>query len=340
MRRLDQDPDVVSIAQELKLPSEGNAVSHILYFCHERIRGWLKEHGPVESAQQLENLVCRKLHLTVEEFSSDEELETICDRYAGRGEGVFKSLPGTFDSETFATLIERRKADRRSPDRFVALIDCRGAKAFRKFFTRWHEIAHVMTNGKQLLLPLHRSSNQQNGEEKLMDVIAAQIGYYTDLFDPILREEMRVAGGKLTFEVVDRVRARYAEEASFEATMNACIARSQLPVSYIECGMGLKKSERNAGTTGTKPQPKLRVLKSSRGDNAPHFHLNMAVPALSKISSSFQEDFTMPLNLGTENLSIWTHSDGRSIGTDDVCIATRKSFDKILALVTTISKKP
>ncbi len=327
--KLNEDPEIILIAQSLKIPIEGDAVSSILYFCRRRIDAWLKEHGPVRDIRQLERLVCSKLQLTIEEFGSEAELEQICDRYAAKGEGVFKSLPGSFDEGTYATLLERRKAGKRSRDRFVALVDCRGNKYFRRFFTRWHEIAHIMTNGKQLLLPLHRSSGQQNGEEKLMDRIAAEIGYYPTLFDPVLKDEIS-REGRLTFEAVDRVRSRFSDEASFEATLRNCIARAPIPVSFIECGIGRKAGE------DWRALPKLRVLKATHGQSAPRFHRNIAVPAQSRLTGAFHDGSFTTANLGFESMSIWMHSDGRALGTQNVHIEARRSSERLWALVTAI----
>ena len=41
--------------------------------------------------------------------------------------------------------MKRKNVADDAPDRFVAVIDCRGSKLARRFFTRWHEIAHRLT---------------------------------------------------------------------------------------------------------------------------------------------------------------------------------------------------
>lgn len=184
-----------------------------------------------------------------------------------------------------------------------------------------------MTNGKQLLLPLHRSSLQQNGEEKLMDLIASEIGYYPTLFDPVLKEEIS-REGRLTFDAVDRARARFSEEASFDATLRVCIARSDIPVSFLECGMGRKTGE------DQRTLPKLRVLKTIHGNAAPKFHRNIAVPTQSRLAAAFHDRSFMNANLGVESMSIWRHSDGRALGAQSVHIEAKKVSDKLWALVT------
>lgn len=342
MKKWQEDPGILSIAQSLQLSPQGNAVDSILYFCRTRINEWLLDHPTVKNIAELESLVCSKLHLTIFEFESEAELEQICDRYSEGGDPVFKTIPGSFDDETYATLLERRSGDKRSPDRYVALIDCRGAKAFRRFFTRWHEIAHVLSNGQQLLLQLcHRSTSQQNAEEKLMDAIAAEIGFYPEIFDPILRQEFEVEG-RLTFRVVDGVRQQFCPEASFQSTLIACLKRSGVSVSYLECGLGLKAMERRQLESMQQlllpekaPEAKLRVLNSMKFGDAPRFHRNMSVPSTSLVAKSFEASPpSASENFAKENLAIWRHSTDKCLGYNDIFIEVRKLGDsKILALV-------
>ena len=51
------------------------------------------------------------------------------------------------DSEnpTYGALVRRKNTTPDDLDRWVAVIDCRGDKLARRFFTRWHEIAHRLT---------------------------------------------------------------------------------------------------------------------------------------------------------------------------------------------------
>ena len=54
---------------------------------------------------------------------------------------------------TYGALVQRRNAGPTDPDRFVAVIDSRGGKLARRFFTRWHEIAHRLTTDADMLEP-------------------------------------------------------------------------------------------------------------------------------------------------------------------------------------------
>src|ERR1051325_647483 len=208
MRKLDSEQEVLKIAAGLKVDWQQNAVQNIIALCHEKISKWLKGAPKIRSIRELEVLVCQKVKLVFEEVRSDEDLTEIVRKYLGLGEPIFATLKSDLDEKTFATLIERRKIDGNSNDRYVAVIDCRGNKAARRFFTRWHEIAHLLTLQGQLELPLHRSTTDQNPTERLMDTIAGEIGFYDPFFPPILREEVAKERG-LTFAAVERIRERF-----------------------------------------------------------------------------------------------------------------------------------
>ena len=98
---------------------------------------------------QLEALVTQRLQMVFEEIRSDADFDRITDQYArGKKDSVFAAMRTKFDdadNPTFGALVKRKNVGDDAPDRFVAVIDCRGSKLARRFFTRWHEIAHRLT---------------------------------------------------------------------------------------------------------------------------------------------------------------------------------------------------
>jgi hypothetical protein len=284
----------------------------------------------------------------IEEVWSDEELNAACDKYLRQGEVIFAHVREDFDDMTFATLVERKKISPKSPDRYVAIVDCRGQKGLRRFFTRWHEIAHILTLNQQLELRLHRTSTatEQKPSEKLMDTIAAEIGFYKPLFSPIFKAEL-AAAGRLTFGVVEKIRDRFCSEASFAATLHACLKEYDQPGVLLDCGMGYKKEERlqlesKQGLLLPEklPNPKLRLLSvspnaASKGQFS--FHKNMSVPAISLIQDchSGKCGETLPC-ARAESLQIWRHSDGTCLGFNSIHIEVRKMGEHTHALVTAL----
>ena len=187
MSRLDQEHDVIALARELGL--RGNPVEAVVRFCEEKIGCWAADFGAVENVAALEQLVADHLQLVFEEVCSDDDLERIIAKYVAQGEYVFATLRDELGPETFGLTIKRKHCGPESGDKYVAVIDCRGDKASRRFFTRWHEIAHLLVLEKELDALVRRSSHDPI--ERLMDEIAGRIGFYEPIFGPVFAREHR-----------------------------------------------------------------------------------------------------------------------------------------------------
>ena len=144
----------------------------------------MAEAGGVKNIDALESLVTQRLQMVFEEIRNDDDWERLKDVYArGKKEFVFAGMQTKFDDHgnlTYGALVQRRNAQADSPDRFVAVIDCRDNKLARRFFTRWHEIAHRLTTHADLLEPVYRS--EHDPIERMMDEIAGHIGFYEPIF--------------------------------------------------------------------------------------------------------------------------------------------------------------
>jgi hypothetical protein len=346
MRRLGEEPAVARMASELGVGGGDDAVAAVTSYCRAKIDGWVRDANPQPaSIRELEQLVCRKIRLVFEEVWSDEDLLSVIRRYVSVGEHVFATLKHDLDDETFATLLERQTATARCPDRYVAVIDCRGDKGARRFFTRWHEIAHLLTMTRQLELPFHRSRGQRDPLERLMDAVAGTVGFYDPLFSPALEEAVKRTR-RLSFEVVEQVRKKVCPDASFRATLNACVSRLKTPALIVEARMGYKKHEREALESqqltllpAEKPTAELRVSVAGGNEAARRSALrvnkNMRVPEDSLLYKHFylSSATTSSDQTTSEDLGIWCHSDGRSVGTGLIFVETRHCEDHVLALM-------
>jgi hypothetical protein len=348
MRKLDSEQEIISLAAGLRVDWQKNAVENIIALCHAKISKWLKGHPKVQSIGELEKLVCDKVKLVFEEIWTDDDLKKVIQKYVKMGEPIFATLTHDLNKETFATLIERRKVDATSQDRYVAVVDCRGVKSAKKFFTRWHEIAHLLTLQGQLELPLHRSTSHKTPTERLMDVIAGEIGFYEPLFGPLVTGETS-RDGKLTFETVERIRLRFCPEASFHATLNACAKRLKSPALVLVVGMGFKKKEEDQLKSQQSellpialPKAKLRVLSVASNALAAgsrlQIHRNMQVPSSSLLHKLFiQGEGSLENEIeGRENLRTWLHSDGSCLANVEVQIHARRIQDSLVVLISQV----
>ncbi len=347
MNCLDQDLRVVELARGLGAGDLRRPVEAIIGFCRSLVEGWMRRAGDIRSIQDLERLVCARLGLEFQEFRHAGELEAIVRQHVGAGDVVFASLPTLFDEQTFAALIRCRRAKPGAGPQYVAVIDCCGRKVSRRWFSRWHEIAHLLTlNVPSEAQPVHRSTSEHSAVERLMDLIAADIGFCETLFAPVFSAEV-LSAGRLDFAAVGRVRRHYAPEASFQATAIACLKRWPKPAAHLEAGLALTAAEGRQfdeeSIPAKRPTPKLRVLKVIANDAARDMGLgllrNRQVPESSILHRLFfaREPVAPGAELSkVEDLGQWRRSNGRQLPLGRVEVEARLGSRNIEALVSAI----
>lgn len=342
MSRWDAAPEVRTLAAELGVGG-GAPVDGILGLCRRRIDGWVAEAGGVTGIDALEALVTRKLQMVFEEVRSDDDWDRLKEVYArGKKEFVFAGLRAKFEDDadpTYGALVRRRHAGADDPDRYVAVIDCRGYKLARRFFTRWHEVAHRLTTHADGGETEPGFRGEHDPIERLMDEIAAHVGFYEPIFAPAF---VQATGGNrlLTFGTVEGVIERAFPAASFQATLFACTRRLPTPVLYLEAALAHKKDVKRRMATpsmfGDDPPPgELRAVKvipnPAAQEDGFFIPTNMRVPAASVIRRLFDGE---PLadGDGLECLSQW-ESQGKTLERRAVAVAGRKVADRVIAVV-------
>jgi hypothetical protein len=323
-------------------------VEAIIRYCRARIVAWVNKAGGARSIAQVQNIICQNLDLVLEEVWSDKDVEDVSQKYLALGEKVFASLSMQLGQDTFATVMRREHAAPKARDRYVAVIDCRGKKAARRFFTRWHEIAHILTLVTQLELPFQRFRSRAHADpvERLMDVIAGEVGFYEPVFEPALAAELQ-QNGLLSFDGVERVRSTVCSEASFQATLIACVKRASTPIIQLEAAMRYKKCEEVELASGQlsmfsspKPSAKLRAYPAVPNAAAKKcaflIHPNMQIPEPSLISDHYKHTLDIETSVGVsgiESFSLWKCSDGTTCGNGQIHVQVRKLAGTLLAVV-------
>lgn len=343
MSRIESSRKVQKLARDLGLSGDGSVVDRVLEYCVGRVAAWADE-DEVETLADLEGVACRRLNLEFEEIWSDDDVERLVRKYAAQGEFAFAYIRTAFDGETFGTTLIR---DNVPPGvkSYVAFIDCRGPKAHRRYFTRWHEIAHLLTSPPSHGEPVNRSPLDRCPVEQLMDKIASVVGFYDPIFEPALRRSL--GPGPLSFEIVERVRYTLCPIASFQSMLIACVRRASVPAVYVEVAMGYKNDEAEKVFSkqmtflpDDKPEARLRVRNANGNDGARRIRLrfdrNMEVPDASVLARLFagEVDRGSSTDLsGYESLSLWQHSDGSTLGDGTVFIQARRLPTLVFALV-------
>lgn len=341
MTRWDQSPEIYALADELGV-GDAIPVTSILNYCQSRIDSWVSEAGGVTNINALESLVAQKLQLVFEEIRTDHDWERLKEVYArGKKEFVFGAMRTKFDdvrNMTYGALVQRRNASSTDHDLFIAVIDCRGNKSARRFFTRWHEIAHRLTTHADMQEPVYRS--EHDPIESMMDEIAGHIGFYGPLFHPALQRAL-IDQPYLKFGAIEKIINDVFPDASFQATLFACTRRLLRPVVYIEGALAHKKAvQRRLATPSLfeddPPPLELRAVKvipnkaaQNEGFRIPK---NMRVPASSVIYRIFDSDTQSTSGRSVECMSQW-ESKGKSLERSAIIVEARKVPDRVIAIV-------
>ncbi|RLS36131.1 MAG: hypothetical protein DWH78_09335 [Planctomycetota bacterium] len=348
MTRWDHAPEIRDLAGQIG-GWGGAPVERILDHCRRRIDGWVSDAGGVIGIDALESLVTKRLQMVFEEIRADEDFDRLTQVYArDKREFVFATMRSKFDDDantTFGALVLRRNATADSPDRYVAVIDCRGSKLARRFFTRWHEIAHRLTTHADGgdTEPGYRS--EHDPIERMMDEIAGHVGFYDPIFDPAFRQ---ASEGKhlLTFGTAETIISESFPSASFQATLFACARRMATPVVYLEATLNHKKDVKRKMATPSlfdeEPSPgELRAVKvipnKAAQDEGFTIPTNMRVPPETVIHRLFDAE---PQTSGEDNedMSQW-ESKGKSLERRAVVVEGRKVADRVIAIVQPVEKK-
>lgn len=341
--KLKDNPAIKLMARKLGLGKPRNAEEAIREYCVQEVQKIIKRLGKIAGLDQFLNIVSSSLGIKFEEINDDADLQTISRKYVERGEIAFADLHRQLDDKTDATLaiLHNRKS---WEHRYVAVIDCRGLKKTRAYFSKWHEVGHVLTTSEQAEFQFRRTpaDKRKDPEEAIVDRVAGDLAFYSPLFLPellcIVGEENR-----LTFEMIERLRNTVCKEASREATIRAAVTRCPHPQLFIIADYGLKKKEERdlqqailSFGEEIPVEPKLRALavigSATASETGLWIYGNMEVPHGSVIYKAFENSLSTELYSNVENLGWWKHSKGQLPETE-IMVEAKRSGNRVFALI-------
>jgi hypothetical protein len=308
------------LARDLGAPDRIDPIDSVLAYGDELIA---RLHGAVQCTKlsTLVDWVANKLGMRFVVVETDEDLRRLRQEYAARGEFGMARLAaelagphcygGTFSLEQPTKGI-----------RFVAVIDTRGEKRFRSYFTKCHEVAHILLMTEQQLLVFRRTHEETNHpQEDLVDRVASRLGFYTPLLRPYFI-------APLSFDLIQTIMSEVCPEASWESAVRGVVAAWPQPAVWLRAELGLKRAEadqKDQGRLGFLPPPaaKLRISDAPAVSPAAAkfgFFKNMRIPTNSIITSVF--DGAPPSGAG-EDLSWWDVS-GRHLPSLSIRVAARR----------------
>jgi hypothetical protein len=196
-------------------------------------------------------------------------------------------------------------------------------------------LAHLLTLTPQMRLVFRRTHSDaanQDPEEKLMDVIAAAVGFLPDFLDS--------SAADISFDGVWRIREVSCPDASLQAATIGIVKALPVPCILVEAKLALRKHESlisdhlGLGIAEVVPVPVLRAVNVTVNDAAKElgirFHKNWRVPPESVIARIFLEGGSAKAN---QDLSNWTTSDGSRLEACPVLVEARKGWESVQALI-------
>lgn len=332
--RADYLRETQRAARQLGIPTYGpDADAAIVAYCQDQVSLWVKAHGVPSTTTELLDLVAVSLGVEFVEIHSDAEMDALLERFPPTREPVMATVRTALDDETDALTLRRNaRAPWERP--YLAVINCRGWHFHRRFFSKWHELAHRLIEGEQLKFAFRQTViDRKDPEEILVDKIAGALAFFPGVVGPCVQEELSASG--FTFSAVERVRARVAPDASRQATIMALLAEVPGPAWYLRCRISLSLTEARAtGVTRKSFQPKLRVQDVSANDRATssgiRIHQWMRVPDRSLVAVAHASNLD---RRGVELLDLWETSAGGPIGQGPVFLDVSARADEVWVLV-------
>jgi len=334
--KLDKSSVIRTLAMDLGIKKVNNPVEDILKLCEKRIKKILKEFPDCNTLQGLLDAVAAKMNTEFFEIRYDADLENIKSRFIRKGEKIFANLETELDDEVLGITFKRTK---REPweRQFVSVIDCRGSKGFRAYFTKWHEIAHLLVLTGQQRLKFMRTnlkSSNVDPEEAMVDIIAGRFGFYP----PFIQK--KAYDCDLTFERIDEMRAELCPESSFQAALIGFVKAWPEPCILVYCELALKENEKASLAQQRSdfhdgPVPLLRATKITLNraaiESSFRIHRNMRVPTSSVIYNLHEgyEDFAE----AEENLSMWESSGGKKLNNIPIIVRAQRYGSGIFILI-------
>ena len=325
-----------SLAIELGVGAYSDPMRAILYHCEKQVKAVLEEFPHCTTPGKLLDALANKLGTRFEIVRTDAELHQLQKRYVEKGEKGFVRLEEELSRpDVYGITIRLKQREMWEPD-FVSVIDCRGDKAHKENYTKWHEIGHLLIltgDGRTTFRRTHSETALQDPEEALVEVIAGKFAFWSVMIQPHVT-------GPASFEMIEAIRQKVCPEASRQSALIGIVKAWPEPLLLLRAELALRKSEQRALRQGTfefkdAPQPALRAVHVTPSETAKErgftIHQNMRVPERSVIYRLFETGAGS--DEAEEKLSSWESSDGTKLPPIRVRVSARFSWDGVDALI-------
>lgn len=301
---LGRDHRVIRLAQSLGLSGRGDSLlqvkRHAVAQVEKIVALWPES---IESLEELLQVVASHLSVRIEFVNSDDDVERIARRRSAYSSTLLETLRCDFLRGQSEGLLVEHQAPGRGDCRYLAVVDARGGRIARAYFTAWHEIAHVLTIPMQREFKLHRRTPtveqiRKDPIEAVVDHIAGVLAFYDTIFGPALDREV-ASDGQLSFGAIERAIRVVAPRASLYAATVAAIRLRAEPLCFVCAENRLKPTEQRSlrvsgqrqlglGLRNHVPVPRLRLTAVVANDAARRrgirLHEHLRVPSSSALA--------------------------------------------------------
>jgi hypothetical protein len=335
-RRLKENYQIHKLAGDLGIKAGSNVVTDILAYCERRVKELMVGCTGCTTLSEGLDWVAAKMKTEFRVVRNDKDLASIVEVYAGKGETAFAGLEKELSSEGTLGITIKRLNREPWETAYVSVIDCRGKKAAREYFTKWHEVAHLLTQTEQMRLVFrrtHRPETRKDPEEVLMDLIAGRLGYNPPF-------QFRRTMEQISFEAIEDLRTQLCPEASKESALIGFVTFWPAPCFLVRARMGFKRGEQEGLKQpgfyfADSPTAALRAVRVTPSNSAREsglmIHENRRIPEASVIYRVLHEEIAY--DEAEENLVWWESSSGRSLADCRVLVKARLSWEGVDALI-------
>ena len=261
MTDLAHHPKLKQLARNLHIPDGGDCLRELRDHAIASVERMLKEWS-AETIGELRSLVADKLSVKIELISEDQDTERLAEKYGQVMSGFRRLLKAEFiKGDTEGLLIDNPKPGKGGRD-YLVIVDARGPRKMRAYFTAWHELAHLLLYPRrQAVLDGFRraptpEAKSKDPVESAVDHIAGLLAFWEPLFKPAL---FNAACGNLSLEAIERACSEVAPGASLQSACLAAVRVWKEPVAFVTAAV----SPKSDGTS-----PSLRVQNIVANDAA------------------------------------------------------------------------
>lgn len=309
---IDRDPKVRALAAAMGIEQSRQLLSEIPKRACDRVGEWIATCGiEPASIDELHRLVLNQTRLRIERIETDLDLERITNAYEPEQPAIGTQLELEFEQGTTEALVLQRSP---RDHQYLAIVDARGDRRHRAWFSSWHEPSHLVVPDPEARLLFRRTQvHRPEPLEQVIDAVASSIGFWEPIIRPALVRALR--SHETVLEAFDAVREACVPEASRESTYRALAAMVDFPLVVLRVGYGGRRGD--VTTTDRLQSYALRAKTVIRNGLAEGQKLvvwpNFRIPRHSAIVAAFERPPVRPL-VQHDRLENWTDSKGNRLG--------------------------